>query len=131
MAVKKENLLITIITAVIIGSGLFYFSEFNTKRMKMNDCNRIYKMKVNGIIDTAYYTKQGTFVIKVKNNSIVIYGTYLGIPNPNRFFNIGDSLFKPENSFKYYIYKQCNSDSLIILEREITCDEYISNIYGE
>ncbi len=35
----------------------------------------------------------------------------------------GDSIYKPSGIFKYYIYKQSNKDSCIVLEGDCGCDD--------
>lgn len=135
LIMKKENFLSYVFIGIFIGAGLFYFSEYNTKRIVKKYCNKLYEMKVSGVIDTAYYGSKGTYTLVVNDNVLKeqfkIFNTYLNNPYRDRYFNKGDSLFKPANSFKYYIYKQCNPDSLVFLERNITCDDYVNNIYGD
>lgn len=41
--------------------------------------------------------------------------------------SIGDSLYKPPNTFNTYICKHANSDSMIILEHDYNCDIYLQN----
>lgn len=132
---KSENIIVYLILVLIIGGGIFYFSEYNTKRIIKEKCNKAYNHQVKGIVDTFYYNRQGTFVVRVYDNSMrkvnKIYSTYMGVSRADRFFENGDSIYKPLNSFNYYIYKQSNHDSIVFLKNDITCDDYIDSIYDK
>jgi hypothetical protein len=38
--------------------------------------------------------------------------------------NVGDSLYKPSNTFDYYIYKKANPDSVVFVKCDFDCDMY-------
>jgi hypothetical protein len=40
---------------------------------------------------------------------------------------VGDSIYKPANTFDLYVYKQANSDSVVFVECDFDCDIYLKN----
>lgn len=81
-------------------------------------------MGLNAIVDSTYYSVKGSYVIKIENKKLI--NLYIN-ENPRYYISQGDSIFKQRGNFKYTIYKN-NSDSVIVLSKELNCKDYAKKI---
>lgn len=90
-------------------------------------CDRLKKRELKSIIKDARidYSNKGQFTITIdyKGKEIRTSSFFLN-EDMSKYLETGDSIYKPSGKFKYYIYKKCNLDSVIILENDINCDEF-------
>ena len=47
--------------------------------------------------------------------------------NQDRAINIGDSIYKPANTFDMYIFRQANPDSVIFVRCDFDCRDHLIN----
>ncbi len=68
---------------------------------------------IDAYIDSDKYKGKGRYVLLINHDGgrVLINNTF--IQSANLFFQKGDSIFKPKNSMKYYIYKK---DTVLIKE---------------
>jgi len=117
------------ILIVFIGLVIFiwFFSDdlldFKTERA----CERLKNREIKSIVKEARkdYSNKGQFTITVdyQGEEIRTSSFFLNI-DISKYLETGDSLYKPKGVFKYYIYKNNNPDSLIILENDINCKDF-------
>ena len=90
-------------------------------------CEKLKERELKSVVKKSYidYDDKGLFtiVINYKGKEVRLASFFLN-KDISRYLETGDSIYKPSGKFKYYIYKKCNPDSVIILENGIDCEEY-------
>jgi hypothetical protein len=122
---KTEIALILTFIGIITFIWLFgdVLLDLHTKRA----CRKLKMRKINSVVKEAHrdYSNKGQFTITINHQGKEIKTSSFFLDEDiSKFLEKGDSIYKPKGEFKYYIYKNCNPDSLIILSNNINCKQF-------
>jgi hypothetical protein len=117
---------ISALLIVLIASSVFYISKSKyNPTSRYSICKNFYKQQFKGVInDISEGNLRKPIYILESNEWFTPFPFYNKIEG---IIEIGDSIYKPSGTFKLYIYKSSNSDSVIFLSREYYCDSLVED----
>jgi len=115
--IKDYGFLYLLLILIIILLVIILISKKDSSQINKQICLDYVQSSLNGVVDSCFfdYQNKGTFTFILKDNEMHYVFPAANISHPENFLKKCDSIVKKQNESKYYIYKNSNPDSLIVL----------------
>jgi len=95
-------------------------SIYRTDNRSCNLCRETQNMSIAARVDSIYNELRLPGIIAMSDGQC-IYESFLS-PPLSKMVIPGDSIFKPQGLFRYYVYKNANKDSCVVYDANYDCD---------
>ena len=118
------KVVLLVIVILVIARVLFWGFELNLEGQNQKVCLERKQSQVSGRIVSYYRDKSNKdeFTMRLDQGALLTTYVNYAINRPEKYIELGDSLYKPKGEFRYFIYKMKYPDSVILIDRsDIDC----------
>jgi hypothetical protein len=104
-------------------SFLYFYSKSKYADNKYSTCKHFFKVQYKGKIAEIHERGRTNPIYMLRDGDW--FWPYLHRDSVELILKVGDSIYKPSNSFDLYIYKNANPDSVIFISIEYDCNSLV------